>query len=535
MENKTTTKFLFVLLLALSCVLIFKNLSNNYLWQDEGESAALARNIVKFGYPRSFDGINFITPNIPSGFGNSYQWKFHPWLHFYAVALSYVILGESTFSSRFPFAITGLMSIVIVFFLAKRIFRKDGVALLSVLFASTSIPFILHMRQCRYYGLQAFLVLAVIYIYLNVLQKKAKYLWLLGALLTALYYTNHGTFVPVFGAIFIHFFWLNKERALWKKFIFMCVAVILLALPWAIYSSISPQYLAILKFAVLKKNFGFQIRVLNKYIFPLFFFIILYVFSSIKNKAWKFHVDKDDKPGLKFILLFIAVNICFYTIVEQRTIRYYVHLFPFLYILQAWIFVRFFSKQKILGSALAALFIFTNIAHNSLPYLIEAGLPSKSHEERKELLKEVDFYLLEYIYEITHDYNGPVEGTVRFLKQHAKPGDTVKIAYSDASLIFYLPYLKIENDHFFNDKDFPEWIVWRDYWINEYKSYYEDYKFQGYKLYDENYIREIKARYIAHEIPYPDIIWENRPDDLEYHKFRTVKGVKNVIIYERAE
>nr|MBU1327714.1 glycosyltransferase family 39 protein [Candidatus Omnitrophota bacterium] len=521
MKKNYTTYILLGILLGISAFLIFKNLSNNYLWQDEAESAVLAKNILKFGYPSAFDGTNSLRAYL-SSFGANYQWKFHPWLHFYLISLSYTILGENTFSSRLPFAICGLLSIVLVFFLAKKVFKKDGVALLSVLFTCTSIPFILHMRQCRYYGLQTFLVLGIILTYLKILQKKERYLWLAGILLTALYYTNNGAFVPVFGAVFIHFFLASKENAMRKRFIIMCVGVILAALPWAIYSSISPQYLAKLDFMTLKKNFGFQIRVLNKYIFPLFFFIALYLFHSIKNKSWKIRVDKEDKPGLKLILILLGVNICFYTIVEQRTIRYYVHLFPFLYILQAWIFVTFLSKRKIICAILILLLIFTNLFHNSLPYIF-----------KKKLAKETDFYLVKYLYEITHDYDGPLEGTVIFLKQHARPGDTVKVAYDDASLIFYLPYLKIENDHFFNNKNFPEWIVWRDYWINEYKGYNKEYDHQWKSGYDEQYVREIKARYIAHEIPYPDIIWDNRPDDMEYHKFKTSDEPRKVIIYER--
>jgi len=315
----------------------------------------------------------------------------------------------------------------------------------------------------------------------------------------------------------------------------MCATVILLALPWVIYSSVSPQYLAVLTPAVLKKNFGFQIRVLNKYIFPLFFFVALYIFRSIKNRSWKIAINEGDKAGLKLILLLIGINLCFYTIVEQRTIRYYVHLFPFLYILQAWIFVTFLSRRKIVYIILILLFIFTNVFHNSLPYLLKACLPFKTPEKRKELVKEVDFYFLKYIYEITHDYDGPVEGTVKFLKQYAKAGDTVKATYDDAGLIFYLPHLKIENDHFFNNKDFPKWIVWRDYWINEYKGYCKEYAHQWKSKYDEQYVQEIKNRYIAHEIPYPDIIWENRPDDMEYHKFKTSDEPRKVIIYERKE
>jgi 4-amino-4-deoxy-L-arabinose transferase and related glycosyltransferases of PMT family len=217
MKTRSITYILLFILLILAFFLIFKNLSDNYLWQDEAESAVLAKSILHFGYPKAFDGLNILNPNIYSGFGNGYAWKYHPWLHFYLISLSYGVLGESAFSSRLPFALLGFLAIVIIFFLAKRLFKKDSIALLSVLLATTSVPFLLHIRQCRYYSLQMFLVLVIVWTYLNVLEKNWKYLWQLGALFAALCYTNHGTFIPVFGSVIVHFFLVNKNRDLRKN------------------------------------------------------------------------------------------------------------------------------------------------------------------------------------------------------------------------------------------------------------------------------------------------------------------------------
>ena len=114
MKKNYTTYILLGVLLAISAFLIFKNLSDNYLWQDEAESAVLAKNILKFGYPSAFDGTNSLRVYL-SSLGANYQWKFHPWLHFYLISLSYSILGVNTFSSRLPFAICGLLSIILVF------------------------------------------------------------------------------------------------------------------------------------------------------------------------------------------------------------------------------------------------------------------------------------------------------------------------------------------------------------------------------------------------------------------------------------
>ncbi|MBU4342578.1 MAG: hypothetical protein KKG21_01055, partial [Candidatus Omnitrophica bacterium] len=75
MKNRRITYILLGLLLALSLFLIFKNLSNNYLWQDEAESAVYGRNIIKYGYPRAFDGTNLLKAYL-SSFGENYQCRF---------------------------------------------------------------------------------------------------------------------------------------------------------------------------------------------------------------------------------------------------------------------------------------------------------------------------------------------------------------------------------------------------------------------------------------------------------------------------
>ena len=39
---------------------IFKNLGNIAYWEDEGETVQLGKAILKFGYPKVFDGKSFI-------------------------------------------------------------------------------------------------------------------------------------------------------------------------------------------------------------------------------------------------------------------------------------------------------------------------------------------------------------------------------------------------------------------------------------------------------------------------------------------
>ena len=44
----------------LGAILIFTNLGTDYLWEDEGDTAALAVNILKFGVPKAWDGAAFL-------------------------------------------------------------------------------------------------------------------------------------------------------------------------------------------------------------------------------------------------------------------------------------------------------------------------------------------------------------------------------------------------------------------------------------------------------------------------------------------
>ena len=45
--------------------------------------------------------------------------------------------------------------------------------------------------------------------------------------------------------------------------------------------------------------------------------------------------------------------------------------------------------------------------------------------------------LWDFAGELTHDYDGPVEGIVRFLREHAREGDVVAMVHGDLPVKFY--------------------------------------------------------------------------------------------------
>ena len=188
---------------------------------------------------------------------------------------------------------------------------------------------------------------------------------------------------------------------------------------------------------------------------------------------------------------------------KVRAFRYIHHLIPLLLILQARIIAGWMKYSKPIASVVLVLLLFTNVFGMGAPFL-----------------KPLRSLPLEYIDEIMHDYDGPLEGIVEYLKTHAELTDTVKINYGDLPVIFYTD-LKVDNRSFMKNASFPEWIVYRKDWV-------------GPGFFNTGYGKRVLARYERVVLDYPDIRWQNRPDPNE-HKFRTVRNAPRVEIYKRKD
>ncbi|MBF0217346.1 MAG: glycosyltransferase family 39 protein [Candidatus Omnitrophica bacterium] len=490
-----------VFLIALAAVLIFTNLSNQYLWQDEAETAVLARNVLKFGFPRAFDGVNFVNPRLAEwygvGFGSNNAWLYHPWVQFYVTAFSFLLFGVSTFSARFPFAVLGVINVYLTYRLARRLTGDKDTAVISALLLVLSVPYLLLMRQSRYYALAVFLVLLILIFYSKFRgEGKAGDLGLLAACMITLGYTVHGMLVPVFAAIAAHFILFERDR---KRILMMFLAAIVVigaVVPWFLISD-SAAHAGPLTAKKIGQNFEFLIRVINKYIFPVFFFIAVYLAWAIKKKRIGPALSRKEIEALALIGAIAAAGIGAFSFAEQRHFRYMVYFIPLLGIAEGMVLSRWYSRSR------AAVVIFLGIS-------LGTGVFNQAPP---------NFFLPKYFYEITHDYDGPIEGIVKFLSANAREGDEVKIIYGDLPLIFYTG-LKIDNTWVYDDSHMPKWVIFRRGW---------------HEQLDNEYYTKIQKTYKRHILRYPDIMWENRPDDLGYHKFWTDTDTPGVIVFERPE
>ena len=133
--------------------------------------------------------------------------------------------------------------------------------------------------------------------------------------------------------------------------------------------------------------------------------------------------------------------------------------------------------------------------------------------------------LAPFVYELTHDYDGPIEGIVGYLRHHAQPGDTVAIVYGDLPLKFYTD-LRVVGGLTGEDLEAArgaEWIVLR-------------------ATYNPAPVtratRETLRRFLAEGdyerivLDAPELPFENR-EDVRFHEFRTVEAARRVEIWRR--
>jgi len=132
--------------------------------------------------------------------------------------------------------------------------------------------------------------------------------------------------------------------------------------------------------------------------------------------------------------------------------------------------------------------------------------------------------VVDYLYEITHDYNGPIKGIVRYLNQNAKKDEIIAITYGDLPLKFYTDMRVVgglTGEDLSPGKE-ADWIIIRKYVICE-----KDWMVKKYLVHNVAW-----HQYKRITIDYPDTPFENR-ESPEEHRYRTVTNEDRVVIYRK--
>jgi 4-amino-4-deoxy-L-arabinose transferase-like glycosyltransferase len=482
----------FVLFLLVgSSALLLTNLDNSYLWQDEASTACIARTILTQGIPMGRDDKNSFSHEhgrdmTPSGI---YIWQ--PWVQFYVAAASFALLGESAVTARLPFALFGIATIVFTYFLGKELWKNRVMAGAGACVLMLSVPFLLLALQCRYYSVAAFFTVLALWAYLRLLQdcKSATTTFVIAAIL--LLQTVSPAFgLALFPALAIHAAIWHRPKL--KSVLLLCALVALANLPWLIWmgggsyrgaglgSSLWHAYLLLLQFFWWAPHPMFAIAV-----------IVLAVarrrHSRAGNplKAWPWQ-------RASLLPLFIGITLAAAGFAAHRAyFRYLTPLLPLASLVAGRILVESWQLNKRVWTTVVVL-----------GWLLTGLFP-------------------QYLYELTHEYKGPIRGIVTYLNNHAHPDDIVAINYSDLPVKFHTK-LRVVGGYTGEDLapiTSADWVIPRNCGNDELLDYmiknvpwdrYEKIVLEGY----------------------PDVCFENRESPRQHH-FWTATRADPVVIYRR--
>ena len=493
-SKKTTEYIILALLLVFSSALILANLGNIYLWGDEANTALLAKTVLAHGVPVVYDGRNWFTIQAGRDYGKDYIWKWNPWLQYYVLAPFLAVFGTSTIVARLPFALFGIATIILTYYFAAAFWRKRRAGILAAAILTVSVPFLLLARQCRYYTLDAFFSLLGLYAYLGILERRkhSGLIFVLSAML--LFHVQFVQCAVLLMTVIVHALLFHRKSV--RSLLILSVIVTVVSIPWIIWFSslgreIGGYGTLVVRLAVYMKSMTLQTF---KYIFPplmLVIPVVWFVLGLLKHKRRP--VEAYVKQNLTLTLLFAALTIVCMSLTQAGTFfRYLVPLIPLACTIMALIVESAMRIHPSIGLAIVALLAWW-------------------------------WRMPDYLYEITHDYDGPTEAIVTYLNEHARPTDVVVSNHDDSALKFYtnLRVVSLTTGEDRAPALKANWVVFRR-WSVDAEKY-------GTKYLQANLPWDKYAEVV---LPCVDIIFENR-EDPALHKFRTVTDGPCVIILER--
>lgn len=533
-KQALTARFAWVLVVA-GLVLLLTNLGNIYLWQDEAETALLSQRLGTYGLPLALDGRNLIRQApMDIQYTADYVWVYHPWLPFYFTSLSFELFGSTTFAARLPYALAGLATILLLYYSVRRHFHDQRLALLSSTLLLLCIPFLLHARQCKYFPFAALFTVAVLDAYLRLWRPRhpGEAQWALPYFILAgfcLFQSNFGAFLPLFAALGLHLILGHPTGAQVKRMALAVAVIGVFVAPWAVYLQTWARGRFAFDIYRFVGHLAHYVVYITGWVLPWPLLLALAYLCWVRPKT--LGLESREVSALSLYILVILVTLLFLSATFiWMYFSYIVQLVPLLIVIGAVTVQRIVDRSRVLGYALLALLVMTNILH-VFPYALPLArsfkwaslAPRRYLAETDELIAAAGRLrsdLGDYAYELTHDYDGPDEGIVLYLQAHAAPGDIVLTNYGELPVAFYtgLHIAGGLGTYRLAEVTGPEWI------INRRDGPYSD-----------ELARMIaEGNYVASTIPYPDILWGNRPVP-EYHKFATVRGVPDVIIHRRIE
>jgi hypothetical protein len=539
----------------IGAVLIFTNLGSDYLWEDEGDTAALASNILKFGVPTAWDGAAFLDSDHGARLNRDLVMVMHPWVQYYLTAASFLVFGQNTFAARFPFALASWMSILFVYFFLWRVTESRLTAFSAAALLVLSVQFLLYARQCRYCALNMLLVCWLFWTFFKMKSARECAFFVLAAVL--LFHTHPYGIAPVaaLGGLSLIYQPFKTQRRL---ILFAAPAIALLTLPWLALSSLSSSGSALNTTAAQSPGELVE-RCTQAFIecasvTPLIGSVIILLITALLVRAKKKSVLREEITNTAFenapafletnqmsILVAVFATILLYALATAVTqssdwlwlagMRYASAVLPLSAMAAAIIIVKASRGNALIWLSLLFVFGLTKLTQLT-PWvaanpggLIRLGKYSVgAHVPAKIVDRFLGTGLLIYVRDLWRENPGTVAKSCKFLRENAKPGDVLIVNYGMEPTYFYtrLPQAmgilreypvyqrarELGLPEYVFGVDHVRWIVWRSAWETG----------PGYAI--DDVLREIVERggKITGVMEIEETVWENR-EDIHFHRF----------------
>ncbi|HST29458.1 MAG TPA: glycosyltransferase family 39 protein [Chthoniobacterales bacterium] len=532
----------------LAAVLIFTNLGGDYLWEDEGDTAVLAENILRFGVPKAWDGVSFNDSDRGARLNRDLVMVSHPWLQYYLAATSFAVFKESNWAARFPFALSGWLTVLVIYACVYDVTKNRSSAFCAATLLTASIQFLLYCRQCRYYSTNMLLSVLLVWVFFRLKTPRSGALF---AIVSILLFHSDPFGIVLVGAVALTSF-LSRSFASERRFLWWTAPIIaILTLPWIIfarfgYAENSQLVRSPAQFAGRLVQYLIECASVTPLIGLLVLGLIYWIFSALRpetadGQGTTSHNSTLSRNELGLFLVTIVALICYdaaIAVTESSDdlwrigIRHATAMLPLVSMATAVLMIKISRSHGAIWVSLLLLFIFTKAAQLT-PWVfwerkvasfdgkevIEAHLPQYYLDRYLNLGQQLAF-----LRDLRELNPGTLAKTCQFLHQHAAPGDIVLTNYEWDPLYFHtrLPQaLKIFPDYpiyqtarakglpeYVFDIDHVRWVIWRPIWEG-YVGYFGD------KI--SRQILDRGAR-VTREAQFEETIWENRPE-IHLHRF----------------
>jgi hypothetical protein len=414
------------LIVLAASVLLFFRLGQYALWDDEAATALHALGVWRTGDTTAILDHNIVATYRGVNLRDLHE-RLEPPLQSYVAAPFVGLLGATAFAARLPFALVGLIGIVLLLYWGRQRYQEGWQFALLGLAILGNVSLFLYFRQSRYYALAITLTLLLAYVYTHWNGRRNVLLWF--SLVSAgLYLANYLNFIAFYVTVFVDYlFWGRHRKKLgvadWLTVIVPQSVVILICA--SIWNPLGMDARHALPFSNLAERFILLFWNLRDLVLCEFGVGVLLLAAPFVG-WWRGNqlLLRGCAAGWVYILIITAISPQPVSMTSVADVRYLVPLIPLFIFLGVETLVALLPTRPVVAVPLGVLAFGTNLLGGAL--LTGQGVEST---------------WLKYAGELADPPSDPYTVTARWIRDNIRPKESVWVLpdYMTYPLMYHAP------------------------------------------------------------------------------------------------